>query len=55
MWALTDSGVAAFEHVYANLNRFYMAVLMVAPRTVVMLVAMAHMFHDIRLNIGLLW
>ena len=54
MWALTYSGVAAFEHIYLNLNRFYMAVLMVAPMAVVMVVAMRHMFPNQRLNAGIL-
>lgn len=42
MWTLTYVGVAAFEHIHLNLNRFYMAVVMVAPMIVVMLVAMRH-------------
>ena len=54
MWALTYSGVAAFEHIYLNLNRFYMAVVMVAPMAAVMLVAMRHMFPNKGLNAGIL-
>lgn len=50
MWTLTYVGVAAFEHIHLNLNRFYMAVVMVAPMIVVMLVAMRHMFKNKRLN-----
>ena len=50
MWALTYSGVYAWDHIFVNLNRFYMAVLMVAPMVVVMLVAMRHMFDNARLN-----
>jgi uncharacterized protein (DUF305 family) len=53
MWALTYSGVYALDHVFVNLNRFYMAVLMVAPMVIVMLVAMRHMFENKRLNIAL--
>ena len=51
MWALTYSGVYAWDHILVNLNRFYMAVLMVAPMVVVMLVAMRHMFENRRLNL----
>ena len=53
MWALTYSGVYAFDHILLNLNRFYMAVLMVAPMVAVMLVAMRHMFENTRLNIAI--
>ena len=53
MWALTYSGVYAWDHIFVNLNRFYMAVVMVAPMVVVMLVAMRHMFENKRLNIAL--
>ena len=53
MWALTYSGVYAFEHIHLNLNRFYMPVLMVAPMVVVMLVAMHSMFENKRLNVAL--
>ena len=51
MWALTYVGVAAADHIFLNLNRFYMAVVMVAPMVVVMLVAMRHMFTNRRLNL----
>jgi uncharacterized protein (DUF305 family) len=50
MWALTYVGVAALDHVFLNVNRFYMAVVMVAPMVVVMLTAMSHMFPNKRLN-----
>ena len=53
MWALTYSGVAAFDHILLNANRFYMAVVMVAPMIVVMLAAMRHMFGNKRLNIAI--
>jgi uncharacterized protein (DUF305 family) len=54
MWALTYVGVASFEHVHLNWNRFYMAVVMVAPMAVVMLLAMRHMFPNRRANIAIL-
>ena len=53
MWALTYSGVAAWDQIFINLDRFYMAALMVAPMVVVMLVAMRHMFDNMRLNIAI--
>lgn len=53
MWSLTYVGVAALDHVFLNLNRFYMAVVMVAPMVVVMLAFMSHMFGNKRLNIAL--
>jgi hypothetical protein len=54
MWALTYSGVWSFDHIWLNLNRFYMAVVMVAPMVVVMVIAMRHMFPDKRVNVALL-
>jgi uncharacterized protein (DUF305 family) len=53
MWALTYIGVAALDHIFLNLNRFYMAVVMVAPMIIVMLTAMSHMFPNKRLNVGI--
>lgn len=53
MWGLTYSGVYAWDHVFVNLNRFYMAALMVAPMVVVMLFAMRDMFTNRRLNVVL--
>lgn len=35
--ALTYVGVAELDHVFLNVNRFYMAVVMVAPTVIVML------------------
>lgn len=54
MWALTYSGVWVFDHIWLNLNRFYMAVVMVAPMVVVMVLAMWHMFPKARVNVALL-
>lgn len=53
MWALTYVGVAELDHVYLNWNRFYMAVVMVAPMVIVMLTAMGHMFPNRRRNLGI--
>jgi hypothetical protein len=54
MWALTYAGVYRFDHIHLNLNRFYMALLMVAPMLVVMLVVMNHMFGRRNWNVGLI-
>lgn len=53
MFALTYVGVDALKDIYPNLNRFYMAVIMVAPMVILMLLFMAHMFKNKKLNIGL--
>jgi uncharacterized protein (DUF305 family) len=53
MWALTYVGVNAFDDIFLNVNRFYMAVIMVAAMVVVMLGFMSHMFKNKRLNIGI--
>ncbi len=50
MWALTYVGVNQLSHIYLNLNRFYMAVVMAAPMLIVMLTAMWGMFPDKRVN-----
>jgi hypothetical protein len=54
MFALTFSGVARLDHVFVNLNRFYMAVLMVAPMAVLMVAAMWHMFPNRKANAGII-
>lgn len=51
MFALTYVGVFRFDHIYLNLNRFYMAVIMVAPMIILMLFFMAQMYENKRLNI----
>lgn len=53
MFALTYAGVFRFEHIYPNLNRFYMAVIMVAPMVILMMIFMGHMFGNKKLNIAL--
>jgi uncharacterized protein (DUF305 family) len=42
------------DHFQANINRIYMAILMVSPMVVVMLVAMGSMFPNRRLNRALI-
>lgn len=53
MFALTYSGVFRFDHIYPNLNRFYMAVIMVAPMVILMMLFMGRMFGNKKLNIAL--
>lgn len=51
MFALTYVGVFRFDHIYPNLNRFYMAIIMVAPMVILMLFFMAHMLKNKKLNL----
>lgn len=51
MFALTYVGVFRLEHVYLNLNRFYMAVIMVMPMIILMLFFMSGMFKNKILNV----
>ena len=49
MLALTYVGVFRFNDIFLNLNRFYMAVLMVAPMIVLMMLFMSHMYKNKKL------
>jgi hypothetical protein len=51
MLALTYVGVARLDHIYPNLNRFYMATIMVAPMVILMMIFMGHMFENKKLNL----
>lgn len=53
MFSLTYLGVFRLDDIFINLNRFYMAVAMVAPMVILMLLFMSHMFKDKRLNAAL--
>lgn len=53
MFALTYVGVNRVGDIYLNLNRFYMALIMVAPMTILMLFFMGRMFEHKRLNAAL--
>lgn len=53
MYALTYAMVNSAEDIYININRFYMAAMMVAPMAIVMLLMMGKMYPDRRLNIVL--
>ena len=50
MFLLTYIMIADIGHFHANLNRIYMALVMVAPMGIVMLIVMRGMFPDRRLN-----
>ena len=53
MFALTYVGVFEWAHVYLNLNRFYMALIMVAPMVILMLFFMRKMYTNKKLNLAL--
>ena len=50
MYLITYAMIASVEHFHVNVNRFYMALMMVAPMAVVMLFAMRSMYEDKKLN-----
>jgi CDP-diglyceride synthetase len=50
MFLLTYSLIDTFDHFYPNLNRAYMAIIMVCPMALVMMFFMGSMYKDIKLN-----
>lgn len=50
MFLLTYALIDSFDHFYANINRVYMAVMMVAPMVVLMLLVMGSMYKNKTLN-----
>lgn len=54
MFALTFSGVNAWNEIFVNLNRFYMAVIMVSAMVPVMVLVMWKMFSKPAWNVGIL-
>lgn len=46
--------VATFDHIYLNINKFYMAILMVAPMVILKIVFMPSMFKNVRKNISII-
>jgi predicted membrane protein len=50
MFSLTYVGVYRFDHIYPNLNRFYMAIIMVAPMVLLMMIFMRQMYENRKLN-----
>jgi amino acid transporter len=51
MFAITYVNLDSLNHFHANINRAYMALLMVALMAVVMLLVMRSMFESTRLNV----
>jgi hypothetical protein len=54
MFFLAYAMIDSFDHFYANINRVYMALLMVAPMVIVMLVVMWSMYANAVLNFALI-
>ena len=54
MFALTFAGVNAVDEIFINLNRFYMAMLMVGSMVIVMVAVMWTMFKNKVLNVAIL-
>lgn len=50
MFLLTYALIDRWEHFYPNINRVYMALMMVAPMVILMLWVMRSMYEDRRLN-----
>lgn len=50
MFLLTYTMISSLDHFFANLNRLYMAALMVTPMVITMVLAMPSMFEDAKLN-----
>lgn len=54
MFLLTYTMIDRFEHFHANINRVYMAVMMVAPMVILMLLVMGSMYKKKQWNIALI-
>jgi len=54
MFLLTYAMIDRIDHFYVNINRVYMALLMVAPMVVLMLLVMRSMYKNTRLNYALI-
>jgi uncharacterized protein (DUF305 family) len=50
MYAVMYLNVDRFDHIYLNMTRFYMTVLMICPMALLMLAMMRMMYTDKRLN-----
>jgi uncharacterized protein (DUF305 family) len=53
MFFLTYAQIAELGHLYVNINRMYMALMMVAPMALVMLFVMRSMYENATLNLVL--
>jgi uncharacterized protein (DUF305 family) len=50
MFVITYAMIDSVAHFYLNINRAYMALMMVAPMAILMLVVMRSMYDNLRLN-----
>lgn len=50
MFLLTYVNLSSIQHLYPNINRIYMALIMAAPMVLIMLLVMRSMFKNQRLN-----
>lgn len=50
MFLITYAMIDTLDHLYLNVNRFYMALMMAAPMVVIMLLVMRSMYENKRLN-----
>jgi uncharacterized protein (DUF305 family) len=53
MFLLTYALIDSWDHFYPNINRVYMALMMVAPMVILMLWVMRSMYENLRLNVVL--
>ena len=51
MLAITYAMIASFGHLFININRIYMALMMAAPMGIVMLLVMRPMYRNVRRNL----
>lgn len=51
MFLLTYALIDSVDHFHVNINRMYMALMMVAPMVIMMLIVMRSMFGNARLNV----
>lgn len=50
MYSVMFMNAADASHIYININRFYMAVLMVSPMAIIMMAFMSSMYKNKKLN-----
>ena len=53
MYLVMYTMIATLDHFYLNINNIYMTLMMVAPMTIIMLVAMRSMYPSRRLNLSI--
>ncbi|HXV98831.1 MAG TPA: DUF305 domain-containing protein [Anaerolineae bacterium] len=50
MFLITYAMIDKFDHLYLNINRVYMSLMMVAPMVIIMLLVMRSMYENKKLN-----